>query len=341
MLKKNKLFKFLLLAAILIPIGIFIFGIDFQAVIVALQRIGPKFLWILLVTFFAYLLGSLGWWICLGEDRHNISLLKLFAIRQVGETVGLYNPSSIIGGDVLKHSLLKPYGIAKSITASSVVVSRITAVLSQVLLLCIALTWLFVNTYNQLSALMRYAFVGLMAVLLLLQVVFFYFLYRKSSEKKALESASKKGFLYRLGQQVAQLVAQSKAFFVQEQKLFWMSYAFFLLHWMVGSVEFYLILHFLGIDIRLIQGLLLDMGVILVKSAGAFVPGQIGVEELGNKLVLASIGVHATAIWISVSILRRTRQVCWIGIGGLCYTLILKQPKVASFNRYSHGDSLR
>ena len=335
----KKSIQVLLFVGILVPIILFVSKVDYNAVITALQRVGLKFLWIILVTFFAYLLGTLGWWVCLGKERSKISLLSLFAVRQVGETVGLYNPSSVVGGDLLKNQLLKSYQVAGELPAISVVISRITAVLSQLFLLFIALTWLYL-TDTHFSRYMHQGLLLIIVLLLLIQVAFFYMLSKKNQSVIKRESL-KSNFWKRMLNKVCVFILQSKDFFLQRPRLFWYSYFFYFLHWLVGSIEFYLILNFLDIDIMIIESLLLDMGVILVKSLGAFVPGQIGVEELGNKLVLNSIGLQGMAIWLTVSILRRTRQLFWIGVGILCYLLIRKQRKSYAFKVASYGDSVR
>ena len=72
------------------------------------------------------------------------------------------------------------------------------------------------------------------------------------------------------------------------------------------------------------------MGVIIFKSAGAFVPGQLGVEELGNKMMLQIIGIATGSVWISTSILRRARQLFWITVGFILYLLIKKDHKQRS-----------
>jgi len=103
---------------------------------------------------------------------------------------------------------------------------------------------------------------------------------------------------------------------------------------MLGAGEIYLILECLGIPIGLINATVVDMGIVVVKSLGSFVPGQIGVEELGNKWMLEIAGVTGS-VWIAVSILRRGKQLVWILIAALFYFIIRN---FYSTNRKSNGD---
>jgi|SRR5690606_9552534 len=333
----RKGFKILILAFVVVPIMIFILQVDFVLVWEGLRRIGSGFFVILLVTFIAYTLGTMGWWICLGSERSNISLWQLFGIRQVGETVGLYNPSSVVGGDMLKNELLKSYSISKDRALESVVVSRVTALLSQQLLLAVSLCWLAATIATSLQTFGRYGIAVLIGLLLLFKIFFFYLLNRKRNQVLPnLEDCC--SIWQRFRRILYKLTTQAQYFFQHKKKLFWWSYFFFFLHWVVGGLEFYLILRFLNYDIELMDSVWMDMGVMLFKSVGAFIPGQLGIEELGNKLLLASISIQAASVWVTVSILRRARQLCWIIVGAICYIFIRK---IDSFKILKDGNTVR
>jgi uncharacterized membrane protein (DUF2068 family) len=105
-----------------------------------------------------------------------------------------------------------------------------------------------------------------------------------------------------------------------------LAFTFFTLHWVVGSLELYFIINALGYDIGLWDGLFLDTLIIVSKSAVTFIPGQIGAEELINKLALYLVKLNSAGLWLSVSILRRTRQLFWSGIA-LVFYIGIKQGK--------------
>ncbi|MBD1425326.1 flippase-like domain-containing protein [Sphingobacterium arenae] len=332
----RKGFRILILASIVVPIAIFVLQVDFALVWEGLRRIGSGFFVILLVTFVAYTLGTMGWWICLGSERSSISLWQLFGIRQVGETVALYNPSSVVGGDMLKNELLKSYSIPNDRALESVVASRVTALLSQQLLLAVSLCWLATIT-TSLHDFARYGIALLIGLLLLFKIFFFYLLNRKRNQMLPnLEDSST--IWQRFRRILYKLTTQTQYFFQYKKKLFWWSYFFFFLHWVVGGLEFYLILRFLNYDIELMDSVWMDMGVILFKSVGAFIPGQLGIEELGNKLLLTTISIQAASVWVTVSILRRARQLCWIIVGAICYIFIRK---IDSFKILRDGNTVR
>jgi len=61
------------------------------------------------------------------------------------------------------------------------------------------------------------------------------------------------------------------------------------------------------------------------KAIWAFVPGQIGIEEYASKMMLEFVNVPGSGVWITVSILRRARQIFWIGAGFIAFLVIMIQ----------------
>ena len=329
-LKKHQhIIKYVLLVFVLVPLGYFIIQTDFKTVKEELNSIGLKFIYIIISTLIAYIFGTLGWYFCLGKDKSKINLFTLFSIRQIGETVGLYNPTSIVGGDLLKAELLKPYQIDRDIALNSVASSRITAILSQVLLFIISIIWLlfspFKNSILQITGNYIYFFI-LLLFLAKLSLIFWL-----NSNKKIAIATTPATHWKKFVSHVQRIMNDMKNFFQQDPKMFWTSYFFFFVHWIIGSIELYLILLFLGFDIQVMHGVVLDMGIIIIKSFGAFVPGQIGIEEFGNKIMLAAIGISSASLWITVSILRRARQLFWILVGFILL-LFIKKNKIWARN---------
>ncbi|GHE33331.1 lysylphosphatidylglycerol synthase transmembrane domain-containing protein [Sphingobacterium griseoflavum] len=337
LLKNKKWQKIIVLTCVSVPLAVFIVQTNMLMVLQEIEKIGFRLLYLLLCTFIAYLLGTWAWWICLVEERKRINIFQLFGVRQIGETVGLYNPTSIVGGDLLKGELLKAYDIPEATAATSIVISRITVVLSQLLLLIAAIAWLLFFPVVHMSGLFTYLLIGLAISVFLVKLLLFYTLHRKTVANHS-PGAIPENIWQKFTWRLRILLVKAQRFYQQKPAIFWGAYLLSALHWVVGSLEFYFILKFLGYDILIIHGLLLDMGVVIVKSLGAVVPGQLGVEELGNKLVLTAVGIHTTAIWLAVTLLRRSRQLFWILVGILCYAGI---KKAHSLPLNEHGNTIR
>jgi len=101
------------------------------------------------------------------------------------------------------------------------------------------------------------------------------------------------------------------------------------LHWVCGAGEIFIILWHFGADVSLMEAVSMEMGILGFKSAGAFVPGQIGVEEYANKVMLGLVGIASNEIWLTVSVLRRVKQLFWLAAAGLLSIPIYKKYKLA------------
>ncbi|MEI2273859.1 flippase-like domain-containing protein [Sphingobacterium sp. ML3W] len=324
LITSRQLIKAVFLLLILTSMVIFVIHSDLSALKKELSTIGYRFIFIVFTTLVAYLFGTLAWWVCLGSSKKKINILELFAVRQIGETVGLFNPTSIIAGDLLKAELITRYDIPLQPGLSAVAISRITAILSQLSIFLLAMIWLMLSPLKkEVMQYTGYAIYVVCVVLLLFVILIFYWLVSTKIPPK--NNPADTSFVSKSKNQLQKLLWDTKDFYQQQNKVFWYSYLLFAIHWLIGSLEFYLILKFLAVDVRVIHGLILDMSVILFKSAGAFIPGQLGVEEISNKLLLSMIGISGGSIWLSVSLLRRGRQVFWTAIGAIFYLCIKRK----------------
>ncbi|WP_343560200.1 lysylphosphatidylglycerol synthase transmembrane domain-containing protein [Sphingobacterium sp.] len=324
LIASRQVIKAVFLLLILTSLIIFVVHSDFSALKKELSTVGYRFIFIIFTTFIAYFFGTLAWWVCLGPSKKRINIFELFAVRQIGETVGLFNPTSIIAGDLLKAELITRYEIPLQQGLGSVTISRITAILSQLSIFLLTMIWLMLSPLkNEVIRYTGHAIYVICVILLLFVVLIFYWLISTKIPPK--NTPTDTTFISKAKNQLQKLLWDTKDFYQKQNKIFWYSYLLFAIHWLIGSLEFYLVLKFLDVDVKVIHGLILDMSVILFKSAGAFIPGQLGVEEISNKLLLNMIGIAGGSIWLSVSLLRRGRQVFWSTIGAIFYLCIKRK----------------
>lgn len=303
----------LITVCLLLSLCFFINATDLHMVISLIGKIGMRFFLLLFVTFIAYLLATLSWQFTLAKNYPRVSLKRLFLIRQLGETIGMFNPTSVIGGDALKALLLEEQHIPRKATLWSIILSRGIMILSQLILFIVTLLTLLIQHPEMYTATTRHRQSGWYPLLMAHWRAF----HLKSSNA----------------------LSEFPQMFRENKKMLVISAVFAIMHWVFGGLEFYLILKFLGLEVSFLQALLVDLGVVLFKSAGAFIPAQIGVEEYGNKFMLLFIGISAPQIWITASILRRARQLVWIIFGIAIYFVLFKKSKY--LNPAHHGDPIR
>lgn len=322
-----KLLKIFILLVILVSFGFFIRATDMAKVMSSMQQVGFRFVWLIVVTFLGYLFGTIGWKYCMGPQGAHLRLKDLFFIRHIGETVSIINPTSVVGGEAMKVFLLQDQGVEQKVLITSVLISRVIMALTQVVLFLLAGAFLLLQD-DSFSSQISWTTIGLYLLLASVSILVLVLKPKRLLRNAALRTRFGVYLQQRtetIRMRLRQTLNDLSFYFKNSKKALALSFFFFVLHWFFGAMEFYLILIFLGIDVNIIQAILVDMGVVFFKAAGAFVPGQIGFEEYGNKVMLAAIGVVGTEIWITASILRRTRQLFWIFFGLLVYLFMFKK----------------
>lgn len=312
------LLKWGITGVILLSLAGFLYQTDMNAVGDDLHQVGHGFLWIVVVTFLAHLCGAVSWSYTI-PSTVKIPFLWLFLIRFLGENVGLLNPVNIVGGDSFKAYMMEKQGVSYRIGFSSLIVSRIIMIFAQVgIFLIAALCYIF---FAGDQAVQLFEIIALSAIFIALSATFLLFsgkLLKSNLSNRLNVFLKRKGIINKW----TNLKKEIGQYYTRERKRFYRSIFWSMANFFIGSLEVWIIFYFLGIEITYLEALLIDQGVLFLKSFGAFIPGQIGVEEYSNKLMLAIVGITSVSVWITVSILRRVRQIFWIIIGLMLYYTI-------------------
>lgn len=319
-----RILKYALIAIVIASVIFFIYITDFAQVIIQLQSVGSNFIVILCISFLSYFLGCLSWKYCFRSD--DVPVTRLFAARTIGEVIAFINPTNIVAGEAAKYNLLDGVSLTKTEKVDSIIIARIILISTQVGLTVICAIWI---------GYMYHVLLKTCVVVLLIYLVFLLLLKLLTREscisKRNSNSFSKAVYYYKV--QLLRFRMRLHRFYQAQTKRFWKAISISIVHWFVGAGELLFILHILHIDTTIFHTLSVDMGIIILKSIGGFIPGQVGIEELGNKYLLSMIGVQTVGIWLSVSIIRRVRQLCWIGIGCILFLVVFLKSK-------SHGNPI-
>jgi len=302
----------------------FVSASDLGRITQQLGSIGYKFIFIILVTLTAQLLVTTAWRYCFIE-RPDIGIFRLFFIRLMGESLAQINPTSFLAGETMKAVVLSRHGVPYSRSITALTIARLTVWLSSGTLIGIGIV-LFLDKLN---------FAGskvIMAVVasgLLSGATFFLLRLSNGHSFFALFPAILRRLipwfkgLLAIERKLQKVDSDLFYFFHHRRKDLARAYGLTLLHWLGGATEFFLILTFLGVEVSFLSCVAMEVGVMLFKAMGTFVPGQVGIEEYANRLMLDLVGVPGADLWISVSILRRTRQLFWLGMGTLVFSLFM------------------
>ncbi|OHD70388.1 MAG: hypothetical protein A2W19_16450 [Spirochaetes bacterium RBG_16_49_21] len=295
-----------------------------------LKLINVNFIFLIAATFTGYLMVTIAWRLSFYKYPGHVSLPLLFIIRQIGESLAQINPTNVIAGEALKAVLLKKQKIPYKDSIVSFTISRFLVYFSAVTLIMIGIYVFFDQLKFDVDP------VSLAAVASIIFSLFVLFIYRLGRGKGVLSTPA--GLLAHLARRFPHSMRLQNVagrmreiddelidFYKNKKINFIAAYLLSFSSWLFGAMEFFLILNFLGFGVTFLSCVAVEVGIMIFKGVGAFIPGQIGIEEYANKMMLEFIHVPDGNIWITVSIVRRARQLFWIGIGFIAFLLVIRK----------------
>jgi hypothetical protein len=126
-------------------------------------------------------------------------------------------------------------------------------------------------------------------------------------------------------------------FYQHNRPAFYSSTGLFFLGWMAEALEVYVIIYYLGGPAMALSAISIGALSVFIKGGTFFIPGSLGAQDGGNMLLLSIFG-YSDVTGITFALLRRFRELVWIGIGLLCLALAGGSAAVI---RESRADNLR
>lgn len=335
----KKTIKLLQIGFIIVLLSIvvnFILQTDLDAMGEYIKKAPELLLWLIGFSFFGHLTGAIAWQLCLGEDLSKMKLYDLFRTRLVCENISLFNPTNVIAGDGLKVVLLKKMAGIEKNAVSSVLLSRVLMIISAIGMMLIAMVYLFANVREELLSFWSLGLILGVGLLIIFSFVHL-FVSTKMYLVKLIDILGKTWLSRWFAEDTRSRFEDINRTMIDYYKTSKLKLVAALvisgLHWGLGAAELYVILLHFGGDISLMDAISMEMGILGFKAAGAFVPGQIGVEEYANKVMLGLVGVASNEIWLTVSVLRRVKQIFWLALAGLLSISIYKKYKLADHQK--------
>jgi uncharacterized membrane protein YbhN (UPF0104 family) len=109
-------------------------------------------------------------------------------------------------------------------------------------------------------------------------------------------------------------------FYRDNRLTFCSSIGLFFVGWMAEALEVYVIIYFLGGPAVALSAISISALSVFIKSGTFFIPGSLGTQDGGNMLLLRAFG-YSDVTGITFALLRRFRELVWIGLGLLCLML--------------------
>lgn len=284
----------------------------------AVAAVGWGLALICVVRVLPILCDAIGWQV-LFPRAWRPSLLPVFWIRWVSESVNALLPVAQIGGEVVRARLISrrryvPVPEVTGAQAGATVVADLTTGMMGTLMFSLTGVALLLQrtTSEAVTTNLYWAMTGMAAMLLLFV----------GAQRSGLLTGVLRRLMSRMGGSLAQAVAGGTAAFeaalgeIYRQKgALAVSVAWRLASWVVGTLEVYLALHFQGIDISLADALLIESISITVRSAAFAVPGGLGVQE-GSLLLLGELVGLSPQSALALALIKRVREVA-VGLPAL------------------------
>lgn len=304
------------------------FGIDrlFREVI----KIGW---WILPITglwLIIYILNTSAWNIILGRECH-VRFGKLLSLKITGFALNYLTPVVALAGEPWKVMNVKRLiGVEKA--SASIILYNMMHILSHFFFWVSAI---FLVIFNIKPTKGAYIFLGVLLVSMVWVISVFYRWYKKGIVFSFMRFLQKIPLLKKTVAKVLQkekilqdIENQVIAFYNTRRKAFYYTLGFEYLSRVIGSLEFYLIMRALGLNIDLMQAIYISAASSLLANIMFFMPLQLGTREGSLYLVYDSLR-FPPGQGILVSIVTRIREFFWILVGLLLmkFSAVKSSPK--------------
>ena len=238
------------------------------------------------------------------------SFRRLLWVRLAGEAVNTTTAS--VGGEAVKVYLLQPE-IPAIEASAAMVVGKTGITIAQVAFLGVGVT------AAALLLPLPPPVLGAAAAALVLEIIAVtgFVLIQRDGAVRRVVSLLRRWSWHTVADRVQGLVALDDslaAFYRRRPGRFTALIALHLLAWVIGSVEVYLILRWLGFAISWPTALFIDAAGSAVSFLAFSVPARLGVLEGGYMAVFAALGL-ASGGGLSLALVRRLRLIVWSLLG--------------------------
>jgi len=291
----------------------------------AASQLGTIGLFVLLIpSTIMYVVEAYGWKITLGPSAKNIPFWRVLAIRTAGEVVNMTTPTAYVGGEPLKAYLLTKHHVPIVEGLASVVIAKTTMTIAEVvfILMGIALAFWSVGADGSSGPTVAGALVSVGFLVLVTAALVF--VQQQGLFTWLLE------FLRKIGLKIHYLEVREKKlrsldrtildFYRDNRLTFCSSIGLFFVGWMAEALEVYIIIYFLGGPAMALSAISISALSVFIKSGTFFIPGSLGAQDGGNMLLLRAFG-YSDVTGITFALIRRFRELVWIGLGLLCLVL--------------------
>jgi uncharacterized protein (TIRG00374 family) len=319
-------FKLLLLSVGLLALVLIVWHIGPGRIYDVAAQLGPVTLLVMLIpSVIMYVVEAYGWRVTLGPSAKDIPFWRVLAIKTAGEVVNMTTPAGYLGGEPLKAYLLTRHHVPSVEGFASVVIAKTTKTIAEVLFILLGVVLTFWTLGDDGSSGQKVLAAWLSVGLLLFGTAAFVFVQRLGIFTGVLEFfrkiGLKIGFLEAHEEKLRSLDRMILEFYRHNRPAVYSSTGLFFLAWMAEAVEVYVIISYLGGPAMALSAISIAALSVFIKGTTFFIPGSLGAQDLGNLFLLKDFG-YSEVTGVTFALLRRFRELVWIGLGLLCLALV-------------------
>lgn len=306
---KKNLFKISKILFALLGIGLFAFLINeigLDKITSDLSLVGVRIVYLILIGITWHLLNSYAWYLLVHQSGLKTSLRKIFVNKWAAESLNSALPLGNLGGEAFRVIMLSQK-LDKETALSNVVQDRLLHYLGSFIFLTAGSVFGIIYL-EQMGLKLKVILLFVIALLIGLVLV--------------LKYVAKKGLLkVKIKKFQKYIDTLAKDFFNRDSKVdFWVLF-FNILARLLGTVEIFLVLHFLNSPLPFSTCLLINSFLVLINLIFFIVPGGIGVLEGGQILFMSWLNL-SPSIGLSLAIVRRIRLLIMVLLGLLLVPLV-------------------
>lgn len=248
----------------------------------------------------------------------------LWLVNMVGEAMNVVMPFGSLGGEPVKAWLLKRhYAVAYREAAATLVLMQTLLALAEALF--VAVGALLAAALGILPPSIEHLLSGAALVLVVLMALTLIGLHQRWLQY-SMDAFEQRfgGARYAAVKDSLTQVEHALADFARAQpRRFAGSTLLFLVNWIGGAAEVWLLMQLLGAPLPFAHCWVAEAAVVIIRSLTFFLPAQLGSVEAVTVYVISALGGSAD-IGLALAALRRARELAWsvLGIGvGAAYHL--------------------
>ncbi len=298
----------------LLLLGLLFYRVGVEDVWTYVQTMGWGYIPVLGISLLWNLSNTWAWAACFGQRGEQRSgFWTLFRTKLGGEAVGQVMPVSVAGEVAKAYMLRAQVSVTRGLP--SVVINKTTEFISGLGFVLLGAV-VAVRQFSLPVAVQKGLAVGLL--LATLGIVAGVLKQRQNAFGWILNLLKRLRlpFLEGRRQKVEEMDRNIAAFYRQNWRGFLISLGLHSLSWVLGTLEVYFILRWLGQPLPFVSAFLLCSLSVIINTAFFFIPSGVGVFEGGHVFLFHLLGL-GSGLGLAVGVIRRIRKIFWVLLGFL------------------------